>query len=174
MLDHEYAVFEEKICELAQALRAPLPAPGLTKHLWMAARGFTLETFSKACDDLAAGAEFFPKPVELKRACEAYGTPRPGTVVPHLRCLHVDYERAPLADDTDERHWRCPATFPYAAGTIYCPKHAPLYVPGEPAPPAEIHAVLAASLTAHPSSLFVKSLWEGHHVARKEDANGYR
>jgi hypothetical protein len=164
--EHERPAFHEKLSELTQALKGPWPIPdGLLKHLWLAACGFDLATVRQACDDLAAHSEFFPKPVELKRACEAYGRLNPEDERP-VRCLHLDYTRTPLLDDlhsthgqAPERHWRCPAVFEFEPGQVYCPQHRPRYQSdSQPATAQEISEAFAEALEAHPDSAFLREV----------------
>ena len=166
MQDREYHAFEEKLGEMAQALRAPWPiADGLTKHLWLAARGFDLATFRKACDDLISTLDFFPKPAELRRACDAYGRVRTEEERP-FRCMHLDYTRLPLPDDVagrqgqaPEKHWRCPAIFEYEVGQIYCPMHRKLYASdGKNASGEEISEAFSESLAGQPQSSFLREV----------------
>lgn len=75
-----------------------------------------------------------------------------------LRCGYINYARLPLPDDAFERHWRCPATFPYEPGTIYCQRHSSLHYPGEPATPEEISDAFAEALAANPDSTFLQAV----------------
>lgn len=153
---------DRKLAEVAGEFfeRWPLEPATRLANLHKAVKDFPVHVIKQACDDLIHDTErppFFPKSAELKKACQRYA-PSPDDEAREFRCMHLDYSRPPLADDETERHWRCPATFPYVVGRLYCPKHEMLYVPGERATDAEIDQVFAEALSAHPDSAFLRSV----------------
>jgi hypothetical protein len=167
---HEYHAFEEKLQEVAHVFRGDLPVShAIVKHWWRVAKPFDLATYRQACDDLIDSADFFPKPGELKRACEQYSS-GPTDSTPGLRCLHVDYSRPPLSEDLSQRHWRCPAIFPFDGGRYYCPAHEALYKSSDRATEAEIDAAFEQALAAQPERNTLQAICANRARRRAEGA----
>lgn len=158
MDSQDFNAFQEKLSEMKQIFLRELPmSDAVVQHLWRVAKPFDLATVLQACDDLIDTGEFFPKPAELKRACQRYGEGAPGEL--SMRCLHVDYTRPATPDDTFERHWRCPAIFPADSDQRYCPAHRHLYAePSKRATDEEISEVFADLLAQQPDSDFLRSV----------------
>ena len=163
MTDQDFLLFREKLQEMNDIFRRDLPlTDSIVKHCTRVCKHFSLAIVRQACDDLIDTADFFPKPAELKRACERYGFGGSRDEVARIRCGFMDFSRDPLPDDAFERHWRCPAWFPLVDQQTNCPQHrlptdqSPEY--GPPATPEEISEVFAEALAAHPNSRFMREV----------------